>query len=55
MELETKFLGTISVKYLQYWCEAKDFVHVRDEMIQNFVKTESFRLGKPSFNTMNFC
>ncbi len=30
-------------------CEAKDFGHKRDEMRQNFVKTESLGLRKPFF------
>ncbi len=42
-------------KYLQYWCEARDFVHLRDNMRWNFIKTESFRPRKTSWNTVNFC
>ncbi len=26
----------------------------KDKTRQNFIKTESFKMGKPSFNTMNF-
>ncbi len=41
-------------KYLWYWCEAKDFVHLRDKTRWNFMKTKIFRLRKASFNTTNF-
>ncbi len=33
-------------KYLRYWCESKDFVHLRDDTRRNFVKTKSFRPEK---------
>jgi hypothetical protein len=48
-------LKILFTKYLRYWCESKDFIHLRDEMRWNFFLTESFRPGKPSFNTVNFC
>ncbi len=41
-------------KYLRYSCEASDFGHKRDDTVQNFVKTESFRPRKTSWNTVNF-
>ncbi len=40
---------------MQYWCHAKDFVHLWDGTRWNFVKTKSFRPRKTSWNTMNFC
>ncbi len=33
-------------KYLRYWCEARDFIHLRDGTRWNFIKTESFRQRK---------
>ena len=33
----------ISIKNLQYSCEASDFGHKLGNTVQNFVKTESFR------------
>ena len=42
-------------KYLRYSCEASDFGHKRDDTVRNFVKTESFRPRKTSWNTVNFC
>ncbi len=35
-------------KYLRYSCGASDFGHKRDDTVQNFVKTESFRPRKTS-------
>jgi hypothetical protein len=46
---------TVACKYLQYPCEASDFGHKRDDMVQNFVKTKSFRPRKTLWNTVNFC
>ncbi len=42
-------------KYLRYSCEASDFGHKRDDTVRNFVKNESFRPRKTSWNTVNFC
>jgi hypothetical protein len=44
----------VQAKYLQYSCEALDFGHKRDDTVRNFVKTESFRPRKTSWNTVNF-
>ncbi len=44
----------LSTKYLRYLCETSDFGHKPDNTVQNFVKTESFRPRKTSWNTVNF-
>jgi hypothetical protein len=41
-------LAAVEVKYLRYSCEASDFGHKRDDTVQNFVKTKSFRPRKTS-------
>ncbi len=47
-------LLTVVAKYLRYSCEASDFGHKRDDTVRNFVKTESFRPRKTSWNTVDF-
>ncbi len=48
-------LCQVSFKYLRYSSEASDFGHKQGDTVQNFVKTESFRPRKTSWNTVNFC
>jgi hypothetical protein len=46
--------GIPGTKYLRYSCEASDFGHSRGNKVRNFIKTESFRPRKTSWNTVNF-
>jgi len=56
IRLGWKFLpGTNTLGYLRYSCEALYFSRKRGNMVQNFVKTESFRPRKTSWKTVNFC
>jgi hypothetical protein len=48
------FFQSVWTKYLRYSCGASDFGHKRDDTVQNFVKTESFRPRKTWYNTVNF-